>query len=107
MCYLQAFEQVPCSLVSSDECIDAESWTKCEEGCIFCKVRNGDREDWGEIGKRREVRERERVERERNTGHAVLLCCNGTIQELMEMLEVASTVRIWGRYPKSAIFKLL
>lgn len=74
MCYLQAFEQVPCSLVSSDECIDAESWTKCEERCIFCKVRNGEREDWGEIGKRREVRERERVEREREIQGMLCFC---------------------------------
>lgn len=74
MCYLQAFEQVPCSLVSSDECIDAESWTKCEERCIFCKVRNGEREDWGEIGMRREVRERERVEREREIQGMLCFC---------------------------------
>lgn len=71
MCYLQVFEQVPCRLVSSDECIDRElDQVRGREH--FYKVRNGDREDWGEIGKRREVREKERVERERNTGHAVL-----------------------------------
>lgn len=51
---------------------------------------------------------REGKSREREKYRACCaLCCNGTIQELMEMLEVTSTVRSWGRYPKSAIFKLL